>query len=147
MAPQPFVFFLKWVVQYHKALQVHYLEESRQRHSPEVNALLIYLSQNEGILARLIETYEHDAPERLLNAWFKISPSLVHVQRPDALHFDPELTIGEVIDRVLHVDDSLIEVYEMLLRQANSEELVDALENLIDEEQREEMRMMACERV
>jgi hypothetical protein len=147
MAPQPFIFFLKWVVQYHKALELHYSQESRHKHLPEVNALLTYLAQNEGLLAQLIEAYEYDAPDSLLNAWFKISPNLMHVERPDAIHFDPEMTIGEVIDRVLEVDESLIEVYKMLLRQAGSEELKEALENLLDEEQREEMRMMACERL
>ena len=145
MAPQPFIFFLKWVAQYHKALEAHYNQESRHRHLPEVNALLTYLAQNEGLLAQLIEAYEDDAPNSLLNTWFKISPNLMRVEQPDAIHFDSEMTIAEVIDRVLHVDESLIEVYKMLLRQANSEELKAALENLLDEEQREEIRMMACE--
>jgi len=145
MAPRPFVFFLKWVAQYHKALQRHYDQESKQPHRPEVNALLAYLAQNEGVLARLIETYEHDAPDALLNAWFKISPSLAHVESPDTIHFDPDASVGDVIDRVLDVDESLIEIYKMLLRQTNSSELHDALEALISEEQQEEIRLMACE--
>ena len=145
MAPRPFVFFLKWVAQYHKALQVHYQEESKHEHRPEVNALLAYLAQNEGVLARLIETYEHDAPDSLLNAWFKISPNLMHVERPESIHFDPEMTLGDVVDRVWEIDESLVEVYKMLLRQTNSSELQDALQALIDEEQREEVRLMACE--
>lgn len=147
MAPQPFIYFLKWVSHYHKALQAHYARASHQPHNPDVNALLAFLAHNEGALARVIEAYEHDAPDTLLNAWFKISPSLVHVVRPDTLRFDPDAGLAEVVEQVLKVDEGLIEVYEMLLRQANSEDLCLALEDLISEEHREAIRLMACELV
>tara|TARA_R110001592_G_scaffold63471_2_gene194319 strand:- start:1246 stop:1689 length:444 start_codon:yes stop_codon:yes gene_type:complete len=147
MAPQPFIYFLKWVAHYHKALQMYYERASHQRHNPEVNALLAYLGQHEGTLAHIIESYEYDAPRSLLNAWFKISPVLVHIREPESMHFDADTSVSEVIDQVLKIDDGLIAVYKMLLRQANSEELREALENLINEEQREEMRLMACEQL
>ena len=145
MSSQPFIYFLRWATRYHQVLQARFTRESKRDHTPEVKALLVYLAQHEGALARIIDAYEHDAPHSLLNAWFKISPNLSHVVNPDSIRFDLDWSVSEVIDRVLKIDEGLIQVYEMLLRQANSAELRQALEGLIDGEKREEIRLMACE--
>ena len=69
MAPRQFLFFLRWAAEFHKDLREFYERKSKEVLSPEVETLLQYLSRHEGSLAEIIEAYEDDAPQAILDAW------------------------------------------------------------------------------
>lgn len=142
MAPRQFIFFLKWAAQFHKDLQDFYQCRSREALSSEVETLLQYLSRHEASLAQIIEAYEYDAPQAVLDAWFKVAPDLRAVHFPEEFEFSPNATVDEVIEKALAIDESLIIVYKMLIRQTGSECLREVLQDLVAEEQREEMRLL-----
>ena len=146
MAPRQFIFFLKWAAQFHKELQDFYQSRSREALSPDVETLLKYLARHEASLAHIIEAYEDDAPEPVLEAWFKVAPDL---HAPSTFrrntNSDPSATVDEVIDKALEIDESLIAIYKMLLRQATSEGLREILQDLLSEEQREEVRLLTSQ--
>lgn len=142
MAPRQFIFFLKWASEFHQDLRDFYERKSREVLSSDVQTLLRYLSRHESSLARIIEAYEVDAPPEILDAWFKVSPDLRAVKQPADLEFGPEATVEEVVDKALEMDESLIEVYKMLIRQAVPERLREVLQDLVSEEQREEIRLL-----
>jgi dsDNA-binding SOS-regulon protein len=146
MAPRQFIFFLKWAAQFHKDLQDFYRSRSREALSPEVETLLMYLARHEASLAHIIETYEDDAPQPVLEAWFKVAPDLRAVHFPEEYEFAPNATVEEVIDKALAIDESLIAIYKMLLRQAGSDHLQEILQDLLAEEQREEVRLLTSQR-
>lgn len=145
MAPRQFIFFLKWAAQFHKDLQDFYQIRSKEVLSPEVETLLKYLARHEASLAHIIEAYEDDAPEQVLEAWFKVAPDLRAVHFPEEYEFSPAATVDEVIDKAVAIDESLIAIYKMLLRQAGSESLRDILQDLLSEEQREEVRLLTSQ--
>lgn len=146
MAPRQFIFFLRWAAEFHKDLREFYERKSREVLSPEVETLLQYLSRHEGSLAEIIEAYEDDAPQAILDAWFKVAPELRAVKQPADLEFAPDATVDEVIDKALEMDESLISVYRMLIRQAVPERLREVLQNLVEEEEREEKRLLKSRR-
>lgn len=145
MAPRQFIYFLKWAAEFHKELQDFYESRSREALSAEVETLLKYLARHESTLAHIIDAYEDDAPKPVLNAWFKIAPDLRAVHFPDEYEFGPNATVDEVIDKALAIDESLIAVYKMLLRQATSAALREIVEDLLAEEQREEIRLLTSQ--
>ena len=146
MAPRQFLFFLRWAAEFHKYLRELYERKSKEVLSPEVETLLQYLSRHEGSLAEIIEAYEDDAPQAILDAWFKVAPELRAVKQPADLEFAPDATVDEVIDKALEMEESLISVYRMLIRQAVPERLREVLQNLVEEEEREEKRLLKSRR-
>lgn len=146
MAPRQFIFFLKWAAEFHKDLREFYERKSKEVLSPEVETLLQYLSRHEASLAEIIEAYEDDAPQAVLDAWFKVAPELRAVRQPADLEFGPDATVDEVMDKALEMDNSLISVYQMLIRQAVPERLREVLQNLVEEEQREEKHLLKSRR-
>ena len=142
MAPRQFIFFLNWAAEFHRDLRAFYDRKSKEARSPEVETLLQYLSRHEGSLANIIEAYEVDAPPEILDAWFKVAPELRAVRQPADLEFGPDATVDEVLDKALEMDQSLTTVYRMLLRQAVPERLREVLEGLVEEQEREEKRLM-----
>ncbi|MBX3178873.1 MAG: hypothetical protein KF886_16075 [Candidatus Hydrogenedentes bacterium] len=145
MAPRQFIFFLKWAAQFHKDLQDFYHIRSREALSPEVETLLKYLARHEAALARIIEAYEEDAPPNVLEAWFKVAPDLRAVHFPEEFEFKPDATVDEIIDKAVAIDESLIAIYKMLLRQAGAGGLQEVLQDLLAEEQREEIRLLTSQ--
>ena len=146
MAPRQFIFFLKWAAEFHKDLQDFYQNRSREALSPEVETLLKYLARHEATLAHIIETYEDDAPQSVRDAWFKVAPDLRAVHFPEEYEFGPNATVDEVIDKAVAIDENLIAIYKMLLRQAGSDGLQEVLQDLLAEEQREEVRLLTSQR-
>lgn len=146
MAPRQFIFFLRWAAEFHKDLREFYERKSKEALSPEVETLLQYLSRHEGSLAEIIEAYEDDAPQEILDAWFKVAPELRAVKQPADIEFAPDATVDEVIDKALEMDESLISVYRMLIRQAVPARLREVLQNLVEEEEREEKRLLKSRR-
>ncbi len=146
MAPRQFIFFLRWAAEFHKDLREFYERKSKEVLSAEVETLLQYLSRHEGSLAEIIEAYEDDAPPEILDAWFKVAPELRAVKQPADLEFAPDATVDEVIDKALEMDESLISVYRMLIRQAVPERLREVLQNLVEDEEREEKRLLKSRR-
>lgn len=142
MAPRKFIFFLKWAAQFHADLQDFYQNRSKEALSPEVEYLLHYLSGHEASLSRIIEAYEFDAPPAILEAWFKVSPDLRAVHFPEDYEFAPNATVDEVIQKAMAIDESLIAMYQMLMRQTESEHLREVLEDMVADERREEMRLL-----
>ena len=146
MAPRQFIFFLNWAAEFHKDLRQFYERKGREALSPEVEILLQYLSRHESTLAEIIEAYAEDAPPEILDAWFKVAPDLRAVKRPSDLEFGPDATAEEVIDKALEMDECLIVVYQMLIRQAVPERLREVLQDLVSQEQREEIRLLKSRR-
>jgi len=142
MAPRQLSFFLHWAAEFHEDLRAFYERKRTEADHPEVETLLYFLARHEDALARLLTIYEHDAPRDILDAWFTVAPDLRAVRRPEELEFGPDATVDEVIDKALAMNENLLTVYRMLVRQAVPERLREVLEDLIAQEEREQSQLM-----
>jgi len=142
MAPRRTIDFLHWARDYHERLQRFYAEREREASRPEVRTLLEYMSQHQGILAHVIEEYEKAAPRQLLDAWFKVSPDPKAFRDPETAEFRADMTAGEITDLALNLDQCLRDMYRVLLRDAESAELRELIENLFAEEEHEEIKLL-----
>lgn len=142
MAPRRTIDFLHWARDYHRRLRDFYSNREREALRPETRALLEYMAQHQDILARVIEEYEKDAPRRVLDAWFKVSPDPKAFKDPETAGFRADMTASEVVELALDLDNCLRDMYRVLIRDATSTELRETLSNLLDEEERQEIRML-----
>lgn len=142
MAPRQVRDFLHWAEAYHKKLRDFYAEREHEAQRPEVKVLLDYMARHQDILRNVIEEYEEGASKEILEAWYKASPDPKAFKDPDTAGFRADMTTNEVIDLALDLDKSLMDMYRMLIRDAESENLREMLQNLFEEEDREEVRLL-----
>ncbi len=142
MAPRRTIDFLHWARDYHRRLRDFYSNREREAARPEARALLEYMAQHQDILARIIDEYEKDAPKRVLDAWFKVSPDPKAFKDPESAGFRADMTANEVVGLALELDKNLRDMYRVLIRGATSAELRDMLANLLEDEEREEIRLL-----
>jgi hypothetical protein len=93
----------------------------------------------------VIEEYEKDAPRAVLDTWFKVSPDPKAFRDPETAGFRPDMTTEEVVALAIDLDRSLRDMYGILVRSAESVGLREMLQNLLDEEVREEIRLMGSQ--
>lgn len=147
MAPRQFIDFLTWAEAHHQELRDFYAARAEEASRPEVKTLLQYMTRHEDILRQLIAEYEEGAPDDILEMWFKVSPDLKAVKHPDEIGLRADMSVNEVIDKALELDDSLIEVYKALQREVMTEEVGAAIADLLDQEEREEVKLMRTQLV
>lgn len=134
MAPRQFVDYLNWAKAYHAEAAKHLHAAGEGVTSPLARDLLRYASNHEEVLRRLIADYENDCPQHILNSWLKVSPDLKSVHNPHDIPFPADITAPEVVSRLAEMHEELIRVYDVLKRQALSEEVQSAIEDLLNEE-------------
>jgi rubrerythrin len=142
MAPRRVIDFLHWAEKYHGRLAEFYRAREDDVTRPELKSLLEYMARHQDSLRRIIAEYERGASKAILETWYKVSPDPKAFKDPDTCGFRPNMTTGEVIDLALDLDRCLISMYEQLIRRAETQGLREMLENLLQEEQREEIRLM-----
>lgn len=142
MAPRRVADFLHWAEAYHARLAEFYRSRGKEAARSEVKIVLDYMARHQDALRRIIEDYERGASKAVLDTWYKISPDPKAFQDPSASGFRPDLTSDEAIDLALDLDHSLISMYEQLIRRAETPGLREVLENLLQAERREEIRLL-----
>lgn len=142
MAPRRVIDFLHWAENYHERLAEFYRDREQEAAQTEVKALLSFMAGHQEALRAIIADYERGASRAILETWYKNSPDPQTFKDPNAAGFHPDMTLGEVIDRALELDKSLVSMYEMLLRSAPAEGLSEMLESLLEKERNTEVKVM-----
>jgi hypothetical protein len=142
MAPRRLVDFIKSAETYHRDLSAHFQSHIAEAPDEELRMLLEYLSRHEASLQHCLEDYERGASKSVLEAWFKVSPDMIHFPRIDKLEFRPGMSREEVVECEMELDRFLIGMYKELIGRANSIPLRETLMDLLAMEQREEIKMM-----
>lgn len=127
---------------FHKELSEFFSNQSDKALRPDVKEFLKYLSWHEAFIERCLDDYERGATRDLLDAWFKIAPDFNQFLHPTESMFRPDMTTGEVVDLALRLDDCMVRMCEQLLRNAGSSALQDVLNDLVNLERREEMKVL-----
>lgn len=142
MAAKRMIDFLREAEVFHEDLRRYYNTLSHQAFREDVRLLLQYLSVHQEAISRCLREYESGASRSVLDTWFKVSPDLAHIAERDRLEIRPDTTPAEIITYALKMDTCLMKMYETLLGEAVSEDLRDALQNILDLERREEVKLL-----
>jgi hypothetical protein len=142
MAPRRVIDFLHWAEARHGRLADFFRVREKEAALPEAKTVLRYMARHQQALRQIIEDYERGASRAILDTWYKISPDPKAFQDPATLVFRDDMTPAEVIDLALELDRGLIGMYEQLVRRAESPALREMLENLLQAERSEEIRLM-----
>ncbi|WP_223668796.1 ATPase [Kangiella shandongensis] len=133
---------LHWTQQAHKQLTdcLHHCSDKSE--SIRSKMLLDYLAEHEQRLEHTIQKIEEEGNITALNTWV-----LEYVNRaPIKLHDvcdEPfiNMSVGDILHLVTGVNNQIIELYRYLLNQAQIPETQELMEQLVELEQNEAMRM------
>lgn len=142
MPPVRMIDVLKRAREFHELLSVKYADSSALAERPDVKVLLTFISRHEAALAQALRDYEKGASKSVLESYFEATPDFTNLMATDHTHIAPDATFDEVVDIALHYDEALLTVYRECEREAASEELRDAIHNLLEMEQQEEVKVM-----
>ncbi len=142
MGPMRTIDILRKAEQFHQQLSAYYASLGRAAHREEVKQLLDYMSRHELYLGHCIQEYERGGSKSVMEAWFKISPQFPMDKWLSTVAFTPEMTTEEVAGIAMQLDAYLLQIYEMLINRATSQELRASLANLLEMEKREEIKIM-----
>ncbi len=142
MAPLRLIDVVKKAETFHRDLSLFYQSRMSETHDEQIQVLLDYLSRHEAHLQHCLEEYERGTSRSVLETWFKVSPNLRAVPRVQRFRGGAKMGRDELIQLGLELDRFLISVYKELIARAISAQLRDALSDLVEMEQREEIRVM-----
>lgn len=142
MAPCRIVDLLERARKFHRDLADFYARLSHDAERQEVKQLLDYMSRHEEYLDCCLREYEKGASKAVLDTWFKPGPDFSEFTSFEHFRMHPDMTVDEIIDLALRLDQCLMKLYAYLAERAVCRECADALRELLEMEQTEERRVL-----
>jgi len=114
------------------------LRDQTQRE--RVDMMLKLLSRHESQLAESLEKVEEKASQRVLDEWHQAEVSSVAQVLEGCKACHPDVTIEELVEMALKVDDALITLYSHMANEASTSESRSLFSNLISMEEAEKVK-------
>jgi len=127
---------------FHERLSEFYHRLSDTAERKRVKFLLDYLSRHEKHLQRSLQSYEAHASEKMLNTWFQYVPDTLTFERLQALQVQTDMSVQDVVDIVMQLDEALVDFYRELADNAESAKLREVFESLLEMEKHEEVVLL-----
>jgi hypothetical protein len=124
---------------FHNEVSAFYERLGNQASKGRVRLLLQYMSRHEKHLEECLAEYELDASQRILETWFQYTPATTPVEHLQTIQLEPEMSIDDVVDLALRLDEYLVDLYREVANQADSREVAEVFGNLLNLEQQEEI--------
>ena len=127
---------------FHKELQRLYQQLSTETEKERVKMLLEYLSRHEEHLEQSLSAYEAGASKRVLDTWFKYVPQEDKLQKFRDVKLEPEMSVDDVIEVALQMDNCLVDFYKDMAEVAVSQEVKEVFTNLLEMEEQEKHKLV-----
>jgi rubrerythrin len=127
---------------FHRQTSEYYHQLSDQAQKQRIKMLLDYLSRHEAQLANSLSDYEQHASNAVLDTWFKSRHKLNVDEILKDVKITPGMSVDDVIELGLKLDDCLITIYKDLAENAQSEEVRSVFQNLLDMEEEEKRQLV-----
>lgn len=115
----------------HAALAARYERMEQDSRQERIRMLLDYLARHEKQMAELVARFGKEAAAGIRNAWFKYAPEqefLACVPMP--VNVD-QLGIDELVDAAIHLDDCIIDLYQLVAMRSDLPEARAAFQDLV----------------
>lgn len=133
---------IDWTRAMHHQLAERLADGSVEHDQDMAKALLTYLADHEAALEKIIDGFEHRADAKALNTWVYdyLDHGQIDLGRGDDTSF-AEMNVNEICLAVFNVHNQAIDLYRDLLRRADIPEARELLQQLLDIEEHETMRL------
>lgn len=122
---------------FHELISDYYQDLSKHTDKERLRIILDYLAEHERHLENALAEYEKCAAKEILNVWLPYSPCQKHLVefrlKLEAYDISPK----EIAEKIIALDDCVINMYKELLSQTDSSEVKDVLHSILDFEEQE----------
>jgi rubrerythrin len=132
---------LNTVVEFHRRLREFYSQLAEQTNQERVRILLDYMSRHERGFEQALAEYDQERTQKLLDMWMQYTPEerVLELPKPEKLRHD--MTVDEVVNAALRLDDELVRFYSQAARLAQTEEIRDLFTRLVEQQEDEEQKL------
>ena len=127
---------------FHRQIGEYYHQLSDQAEKQRIKMLLDYLGRHEEHLANSLADYEQNASAAVLDTWFQSKHKLNVCEILKDVKIAPEMSVDDVIELGLKLDECLITIYRDLAEDAQSEDVRTVFQNLLDMEEEEKRQLV-----
>lgn len=114
------------------------LREQTQRE--RVDMLLKFLSKHEEELAQILAKVTADVSEKILDEWHQTELTSVAQILDGCKECHPDISVDELVNMALRVDDSLISLYKHMASESSTDGARQLFNNLVLLEENEKMK-------
>lgn len=134
---------LTWTQDFHRNLQRCLKHCAGAQQSERVRLLTDYLIDHEKELTRLVGQFQQQADKNVLDTWCLEYVNKERVKAHDICDLPyADMNAQEVVNDVIAQHEKVIDLYRYLVNKAETPEVRELLEELLDLEQHEAMRMV-----
>lgn len=135
---------VKDVLDYSQELHLHtrnlYQQLRDQTQRERVDMLLQLFAEHEDTLAESMNSLHEHTSKKVLEEWHQFEPGSIADALNGCKECHPDLSVDELVQVALRIDDYLIALYRQMASEATSNESRQLFENLVQLEETEKMR-------
>lgn len=124
----------------HKNAAILYEQLRDQTQRERIDMLLKFLSGHEEELAQTLAKVQQDVSERILDEWHQTELTSIAGVLDGCKECHPDISVQELVNLALKVDDSLISLYRHMSSEASTDEARQLFNNLVVLEENEKMK-------
>jgi hypothetical protein len=124
----------------HKNAAILYEQLRDQTQRERIDMLLKFLSGHEEELAQTLAKVQQDVSERILDEWHQTELTSIADVLDGCKECHPDISVQELVNLALKVDDSLISLYRHMSSEASTDEARQLFNNLVVLEENEKMK-------
>ncbi|MCX4025675.1 hypothetical protein H0A36_20000 [Endozoicomonas sp. SM1973] len=122
---------LDYVVKTHWQMSQLYQKLSHKAEQEKVKLLLDYLVEHEKAISDYLIKIEEHTPSQVINLWYQELTNDPLFRQYHAKDFDKDISLNDVMQIALELDDRLIDLYQLLASHAKSHQAKETLNNLL----------------
>lgn len=122
---------------FHELISDFYQSLSFQTDKERLKIILDYLSEHEKHLEKAFAEYEKTASKNILDSWLPFTPCTERLANFKKQLKSEEVTTKEIIQKVIELDDYVIDMYRDLVKQADNQDVKDVFYSILDFETHE----------
>ena len=106
-----------------------------------IRILLDYVADREADLARAVSEFTEETADHILDTWFKYTTDDAVLHELLTGSFNPGMAPEDVTSATMSISDHLLDMYRDMLEKAETDELRQVFQNLLDHEQKEKEKL------
>lgn len=134
---------IKDILQYSADLHQHasnlYEQLREQTQRERVDMMLVLLSRHEQTLAASLQSVQEHVSESVLREWHQFEASSIADLLDNGQNLHPDMSVDELVQIALKIDDYLIQLYRQILSEASGKDSQALFQGLISLEENEKM--------
>jgi rubrerythrin len=133
---------IDYVRLFHEKMSEFYGQLREQTEKQRIKMLLDYLCQHERHREETLEEYKKGASSKVLNNWFKYVPENIPFDCFENIAINPDMSVDDVVDNALSLNNCLIEMYKGLIEVTKVEEVKEMFCSLLKRIEKEEKNLV-----